>query len=182
MLGKFGVMAILIALLSVVSWAQEEPPKFDGGLVFSRISAQPSGDMGGVGLRAGYFVRPFIALEGEVLHDPGLGDGPHGETTLLFGARLGKRWDNFGIFAKVRPGLIHCGDTSCLGRFTNHPDFFAVDLGGVFEYYPSRHGYIRMDIGDTAVSYGGATATGYPGPALGWQHHPTVAIGFGVRF
>jgi hypothetical protein len=52
--------------------------------------------------------------------------------------------------------------------------YFAADLGGVLEYYPSRHTTIRIDLGDTILFYGGT--------ALGTVHNFQPAIGFGYRF
>ena len=139
--------------------------------------------MGGVGVRFGYYVHPNIALDAEFLHDSGFGDGPHGETTGLVGIRAGQRfWNRFGLFAKVRPGIVHCGGSGCLARFKGHPDFFLTDLGGVLEYYPSRRGFLRLDISDVLIPYGSATSTGYPGPALGLRHHQTTELSFGWRF
>ena len=86
-----------------------------------------------------------------------------GKTSALFGIKSGKRFDRFGAFGKARAGMWH---------FDRR--YFAADLGGVLEYYPSRHTTIRIDLGDTILFYGGT--------ALGTVHNFQPAIGFGYRF
>jgi hypothetical protein len=73
----------------------------------------------------------------------------------LFGVRMGIRTEKVGVFAKVRPGFIYyenalpvLGETGT-GSLTR----FAVDLGGIVEYYPERNSTFRFDIGTTAVRY-----------------------------
>ena len=96
------------------------------------------------------------AIDGEVTRYPG-------KTSVLVGIKSGKRLDRFGVFGKARSGMWHF-DRS----------YFAADLGGVLEYYPSRHMTIRIDLGDTILFYGGT--------ALGTVHNFQPAIGFGYRF
>ena len=76
-------------------------------------------------------------------------------TEGLFGARVGERWQNWGVFAKVRPGFIYYEDavqklgdanTSSLTRF-------ATDFGAVAEIYPNRNSTLRFDVGTTLVRY-----------------------------
>jgi hypothetical protein len=86
-----------------------------------------------------------------------------GKTSALFGIKSGKRLDRFGIFGKSRFGAWHFQRA-----------YFATDLGGVLEYYPSRHTVIRIDIGDTILFYGGT--------ALGTVHNFQPGMGFGFRF
>ncbi len=86
-----------------------------------------------------------------------------GKTSALFGIKSGKRFDRFGAFGKARAGMWHFDR-----------GYFAADLGGVLEYYPSRHTTIRIDLGDTILFYGGT--------ALGTVHNFQPAIGFGYRF
>jgi hypothetical protein len=97
-----------------------------------------------------------LALDTEVTRYPE-------KTSLLTGIKSGWRFDRFGAFGKARFGMWHFSQT-----------YFATDLGGVFEYYPSRHTTIRIDIGDTILFYGGA--------ALGTVHNFQPGIGFSYRF
>jgi hypothetical protein len=83
----------------------------------------------------------------------------------LGGVKAGKRFRTWGIFAKARPGAVSFSK----GRFDLVPtgpgptfpfrvDFsrltsFAVDLGGVLEFYPSRRIITRFDAGDTITHF-----------------------------
>jgi len=86
-----------------------------------------------------------------------------GKTSALLGIKSGKRFDRFGVFGKARMGMWYFDR-----------GYFAADLGGVLEYYPSRRTTIRIDLGDTILFYGGT--------ALGTVHNFQPAIGFGYRF
>jgi hypothetical protein len=111
-----------------------------------------------VGLYGRFFLNfnRNAAIDAEVTRYPG-------KTSVLVGIKSGKRLDRFGVFGKSRAGMWHF-DRS----------YFAADLGGVLEYYPSRHTTIRIDVGDTILFYGGT--------ALGTVHNFQPAIGFGYRF
>ena len=76
----------------------------------------------------------------------------------LFGLKAGIRRERFGFFGKARPGFISQGNqlrqvivgSSTVvrsGRLTEP----ALDLGGVFEYYPAQHWVLRSDFGDTLI-------------------------------
>jgi len=88
-----------------------------------------------------------------------------------FGIKIGKRYNRFGVFAKVRPGFVSFGNTFKLtstlvqrvpgGVFSPFTEYgserkthFATDLGGVLEFYPSRRLVVRFDAGDTIIHYG----------------------------
>jgi hypothetical protein len=86
-----------------------------------------------------------------------------GKTSVLAGVKVGKRFDRFGAFGKVRAGIWHFDR-----------EHFSSDIGGVLEYYPSRHTRIRIDVGDTILFYGGT--------ALGTVHNFQPGIGFGYAF
>jgi len=167
----------------------------------------------GGGGRFTYNLTNSIALEGEVTFHPkergvffgGLFPPFNSGTQIggrrvegLFGVKAGKRWDKFGIFAKARPGFM---------RFTNVPNCpggnvedcreggkteFALDLGGVVEYYPTRRFVLRFDAGDTIIRYGKlsrAVTAAFPVDAIfpakvggGVTHNAQYSVGFGVRF
>jgi len=97
-----------------------------------------------------------LALDTEVI-------GYAGKTSALAGFKGGRRFDRFGVFGKSRFGMWHFNQT-----------YFATDIGGVLEYYPSRHTVVRIDIGDTILFYGGS--------ALGTVHNFQPGIGFSYRF
>ena len=80
----------------------------------------------------------------------------------LTGVKAGIRRDHMGYFAKARGGTITFGETerqaaflpsgafvSDLGMFTNP----VLDLGGVYEVYPSRHTVLRVDAGSATIFY-----------------------------
>jgi len=107
----------------------------------------------------------------------------------FFGPKLGVRFQRFGIFGKVRPGFAHLSDggTACTGSACaaanllapSYRTEFALDLGGVFEFYPSSRIVARLDLGDTAIRYR-SVAPPYEHDAM--NHSFTSRIGFGVRF
>ena len=166
----------------------------------------------GVGGRFTYNLTSAIALEAEVTFHPkergefigGLfppfffGTQVGGRRVEgLFGVKAGKRWEKFGVFAKARPGFMH---------FTHVPDCpnglveqcslggkteFALDIGGVVEYYPSRRFVLRFDVGDTIIKYGKlnrAATTDFPDIIFpvkvggGTTNNAQYSVGFGVRF
>ena len=99
---------------------------------------------------------PSVALDVEVTRYPR-------KTSVLTGTKIGKRFDRFGVFGKARAGMWHFDRAHV-----------AADIGGVFEYYPSRRTAIRIDLGDTILFYGGT--------ALGTVHNFQPGIGFSYRF
>jgi len=110
----------------------------------------------GAGARFLFNLASGIALDAEVTRYPG-------KTSLLFGTKTGVRLARFGVFGKSRLGLWHF-----------RRSYFAADLGGVLEYYPSSHTAVRIDIGDTVIFYGGAP--------LGTVHNFQPGVGFSYRF
>jgi hypothetical protein len=50
---------------------------------------------------------------------------------------------------------------------------FALDIGGVFELYPSRRVAFRFDIGDTIIRFGGLGFT---------SHNLQITTGVALRF
>lgn len=80
----------------------------------------------------------------------------------LTGVKAGIRRDRMGYFAKVRGGTITFGETERqlyelpnksigidLGMFTSP----VLDVGGVYEVYPSRHTILRFDAGSATIFY-----------------------------
>lgn len=161
----------------------------------------------GFGGRFGFNVTRYITLEAELntfsekdsfAQGFAATIGNTGEIQGLFGVKAGIRRDKLGLFGKARPGFIRFNDvTQCLGEdFTscgNTPKTeFALDIGGVFEYYPSRNLVIRTDIGDTVIRFSGVRFLPVPDPGLPQRgpfilgretrHNMQVNVGFGVRF
>jgi hypothetical protein len=110
----------------------------------------------GAGARFLYNVSPSTAFDVEVTGYPG-------KVSALFGTKAGFRRDRFGVFGKSRFGLWHWTGS-----------YFAIDAGGVLEYYPSSHTAVRIDVGDTIIFYGGTQ--------LGTVHNFQPGVGFSYRF
>lgn len=116
----------------------------------------------------------------------------------FFGVKGGIRRDHFGIFAKVRPGFQHfphalSGLHVAAGSPQTYvPEYgsvpaFALDLGGVIEFYLPGRSLLRFDAGDSHPYYpdvklklpGGGSLL-YPGGAQ--RHAIQFTVGYGWRF
>src|SRR5262245_62380781 len=67
------------------------------------------------------------------------------------------RSEKASIFGKIRPVFLHFGENTLDIPFA--PSIpttteFALDVGGVFEVYPTRRVAFRFDVGDTIVRSG----------------------------
>ncbi|HEX5702927.1 MAG TPA: hypothetical protein VFX97_06990 [Pyrinomonadaceae bacterium] len=79
------------------------------------------------------------------------------------GPKIGKRFEKFGVFGKVRPGAVSFSETT-KWNFVPSPHnptpqiqrrtFFSLDVGGVLEFYPTPRIVTRFDGGDTIIFYG----------------------------
>ena len=86
-------------------------------------------------------------------------------TEGLAGVKVGKRFENWGIFAKARPGVVSFSegafnvvDNPASPAFPivfefNRLTTFATDVGGVIEFYPSKRIVTRFDAGDTIMHF-----------------------------
>ena len=88
-------------------------------------------------------------------------------TQVLGGVKVGKRFENWGIFAKARPGVASFseGDFDIVPQGPNFFELrrkrmtsFAMDIGGVLEFYPSKRIVTRFDAGDTIIHFTRRTA------------------------
>ena len=92
-------------------------------------------------------------------------------TQVVAGVKVGKRFENWGIFAKARPGVvsfsrgeffpIFIGPPSFIDTGTNRITSFATDFGGVLEFYPSPRIVTRFDVGDTIIHFKRRTINGF---------------------
>ena len=176
--------ALLICFSCLVAKAQnrtisneERVPTYEiGGQIFA-FGSKDLGYGWGAGNRFTYNLNNHVALESEVdffLPD----EGPPTAVQGLFGVKAGQRIQNVGIFAKVRPGF----QTNF--RVNNRDQAaFALDVGAVAEYAPSRHFVLRFDAGDVIIPFGN-NLVGYGSSAqrLGTTHNFQYALGVGVRF
>ena len=170
--------------------------------VFSRTTTEA-----GFGGRITFNLNKNISLEAEqnyFPHENFLEDSRRG--TLWqghFGVKIGKRFGKFGVFGKARPGFASFSqavtqlDTGSYvdpfsGQTFTFPvvglkrvTHFAMDLGGVIEFYPSRKVLTRIDIGDTIIPNGNET---FVTAGNGFQrltrttHSLQISAGIGFRF
>jgi hypothetical protein len=119
-------------------------------------------------------------------------------TQGLFGVKAGKRFEKIGLFGKVRPGFMRlsnipdCPNGALSRCTTGGKTGFALDVGGVFEYYPTRRLVVRFDIGDTIIKYGKLNRAEFPDTPPEFQlplkigggttHNAQYSIGLGFRF
>jgi hypothetical protein len=154
----------------------------------------------GGGLRAGYRIAEHIVVEAEVnvfqrppTDDPAtLGKWSQG----FFGLKVGKQLGDIGVFGKVRPGFarfdgitsaVTLPDGSAEIRLIKDNTFFAVDIGGGIELYPSRRTIVRLDCGDAIIRYTGRLGEGFDpisnrAPRTYYGHNFQFSVGFAVRF
>ena len=151
------------------------------------------------GLWASWNFNRHFSWDSAVMHS---GRNPGGEVIdyqaggrafeALTGLKAGIRRDHMGYFTKVRGGTITFGETERQiswspsnpfnldsGMFTNP----VLDVGGVYEIYPSRHFILRADAGSATIFYQpknviqqGQTI------AIHGQAHTGMLISFGAGF
>ena len=151
----------------------------------------------GVGGRFGYNFHKNVALDAEASFFPEtkLGNDQRGQKAQGFiGIKAGGRAKYAGLFAKARPGAMSIGEitsgfdcnrtsfgSSCRPNHTN----FALDVGAVAEFYPSRRSIIRLDVGDTMIHLRRATLDVFGQrirTSSDFTHNLQIGIGFGYRF
>ena len=169
-------LALALLLFDQTARAQEQDaPKLEVGVQYSSLSFDLPSFGGtetavGVGGRITYNLTDYFAVEAEGNLSPSntLTTYVTGGASqqMQFGAKVGKRWRRFGLFAKARPGFVSFGETITpsvntsgqLPPFTQiqreRKTHFSMDVGGVLEFYPSRRMLVRFDAGDTIIRYG----------------------------
>jgi hypothetical protein len=162
----------------------------------------------GFGGRFGYNFSRYFALEAEGNFFPRdrATDGGR-KTQVVGGAKVGQHFGSVGLFGKARPGFIHfsqgdfgAGPSVCPAIFpppiacfqSKGKTNFALDLGGVVEFYPSPRTILRFDVGDTMIFLGdrnvALTNTNNPANvvvlprASETTHNLQITAGFGFRF
>jgi hypothetical protein len=208
---RFGIATMLVFVCLSAGddvWAQVDEHKFEGGAVFTSITltdfqdrvspgfATGDATVKGFGGRLAYNLTKNIAIDGEASFFPAahfsneeLGQKMQG----LLGVKAGWRNRKVGVFAKARPGVIWFGEFSSRGSCSGtpfgsvcgvaHEKDFAMDLGGVFEFYPSERAIVRVDAGDTIIRYQSRpSGVGFPGIPAATKHNLQLSIGFGWRF
>ncbi|MBO0862535.1 MAG: porin family protein [Chloracidobacterium sp.] len=144
--------------------SQAETPKYEVGVNYTLLRTNGAGLVNstsdsGVGGRVTYNLANSLSVEGEYNFFPQdgrvnlanlIGINSH-KSEGLFGVKYGMRSEKWGIFGKLRPGFVRFseGTPAGLGSNTN----FALDVGGVLEYYLARSISVRVDLGDTIIRY-----------------------------
>jgi len=204
----FGLSAALVCLFALGgrAEAQTEAPKFEVGAQFTAIAIDddPSNNTlcgdpcdtfvyKGAGGRFTYNLNDSFAVETGVnffnenqsFTSRRVGGKP---VQALFGVKAGRRFERVGVFGKVRPGFLSFSRTISSGLGGIGPDYsrkthFNLDVGGVFEVYPSRRVVLRVDAGDTIIRYGEEQLAGALSAFEGeTRHNFQVNAGVGYRF
>jgi hypothetical protein len=201
---KYKLVGIIIVCLlpfgSQGARAQSKTPRFEIGIQFTALRLREftildARTKSGFGGRFTYNITNKIAVEAEGNYfgnDEFFFD--HRLTQGLFGVKAGVRRRRVGMFGKARPGFLRfkdrlvCAIPEGCGSVPS-PSFlisyaFAFDLGGVVEFYPSRHISIRTDIGDTIVRFdrGALFINGQPHPVHFTSHNVQFSTGISFRF
>ena len=144
----------------------------------------------------------YVAADSEVNFFPRNEIGGGYMTQGLFGVKAGRRFKKIGVFVKARPGFASFSEvTTEEGIDTigtpplqfNVPHFelrrrtfFAMDVGGVIEIYPSHRVFARVDLGDTIIRYGKGLFFDSDENTPPWPEHTRhvfqFSAGIGIRF
>ena len=142
---------------------------------------------GGIGGRVTYNINRSFAAEAELNFFPQtqLFAGAGGNSIQgQFGVKAGKRFEKFGIFAKLRPGFLNVDDvfTFIPGPVINgiptldskieRTIMFTLDVGGVLEFYPSKRVVVRFEAGDTVIRYPKKFDVIFDGQSLAFTDRP----------
>jgi hypothetical protein len=162
--------------------------KAQGLEVGAQVAAHSVPELGetrfGYGFRFTEGLYPFVSLDSEINFFPTSSNGNLGETQGFFGLKAGLKVGRWGAFAKLRPGFDSFGGGSFEQRLTSRTHF-ALDIGGVVEYYVLPRVALRLDLSDVMTDFGGATLVTGPGRAgipLGSQHNFESTFGAMLRF
>jgi hypothetical protein len=158
----------------------------------------------GIGGRLSFDLAKGIALEAEgtffpeddVVLPPGNLDlrirYTRRRADAFFGIKAGLAGERMGLFAKVRPGFTRLSARGRLGDCTGvdcalvllvRPEYrteFALDFGGVFEFYPSARTVARVEVGDTIIRHRSVAPPCWGSTCT--SHNLSTGLGFGVRF
>jgi hypothetical protein len=166
------LISLLLSLITFasVAVAQSKKDKIEIGVQSTSLTLGhpdfPLDDtQGGIGGRFTYNFNRSIAAEAEINFFPEkqfvlTADG--NAIQAQFGVKLGRRFERFGLFAKLRPGFLSVNRVGSFIPGTQPPAlnfkierqaFFTIDTGGVLELYPSRRTVVRFEAGDTAIRH-----------------------------
>jgi hypothetical protein len=147
--------------LSVPVAAQSVGP-IEIGAQFStmRLSGADATDTG-IGGRAAWNISDNTAFEGAFdffLTGDSVVERGGRKVVGLVGPKIGWRGSRIGLFGKARTGFARVSEGRqvgvCIQIFPQPSSCYAsqtrlvLDLGGVFEFYPSNRTAVRIDVGD----------------------------------
>lgn len=196
--------ALLIAISVATANAQTAESRTEIGahITLVKLSDLDASSVA-LGARAGVDLTRWAALDFEFNFAPRdtvtTGSaGPAGGLGLVYrrsrvegfaGAKVGYRGERVGVFAKVRPGFtrlndkgVECRGEVCIAALIAAPDYkpeFALDFGGIVEFYPTGRVVTRFDIGDTLIRHRAIAA---PPCASCSSHNLSSRFGVGFRF
>jgi hypothetical protein len=156
---------------------------------------------GGIGGRITYNLNRSFAAEAEVNFFPQtrlFASAGGNSIQAQFGVKAGKRFEKFGIFAKLRPGFLNVDDvfsflpavingTPTLDFKIERTTLFTLDIGGVLEFYPAKRIVVRFEAGDTVIRYPKKVDPIFGGQSLAFIDRPpkfkqnfqfTAGVGF----
>lgn len=171
-MNRFGFVATMILLVQSITLAQSQDlPKFEVAAEFTTLEREAFNRRTepGLGGRFTYNLNRVWSLEGAGYFFPKQCfscRNPGRVIQAVGGVKAGKRFENWGIFIKARPGIVSFSDgesnvvpvgpvnpLSFLQFEFNRVTSFATDIGGVVEFYPSKHIVTRFDAGDTIIYF-----------------------------
>ena len=198
------VIAAVVCLAAAPASAQTEVRRLEIGGHFSTLQIGDAGNTNaGLGGRVSYEFLPWLALEGDLSYFPNDRlDIDSGVSSLALktqysrrrlegfvGPKIGVRGGKLGAFAKVRPGFTHLIDKgmNCVGEMCAlalfaRPEYdpeFALDIGGIVEFYPTERTVARFDLGTTAIFHRSSYAP--PCRECTTQNFST-SLGMGFKF
>jgi hypothetical protein len=203
---------VCLLLFQTSAFAQStDVPKYEVGVEFTSLERETFGAKKaepGVGVRFTYNLNEMFAFEAAGYLFPERCfqcANPGRMHQIVGGVKVGKRFEKWGFFAKARPGVVSFsqGEANVVRITPNGPlpfelevnrvNSFAVDFGGVVEFYPSRKIVTRFDVGDTMIHFGQRTSSFIIFPVSGPQiifvprparttHNFQFSAGVGFRF
>lgn len=170
-MNKLGVAIIVLLLAQPAALSQSQAlPKFEVAAEFTTLERDDFNGRTepGLGGRFTYNLNRVVSFEAAGYFFPKrcFSCRNNGNITeVLGGVKVGKRFEKWGFFGKVRPGVVSFSE----GEFNviqvpanpgfpiqfefNRLNAFANDVGAVLEFYPSKRIVTRIDAGDTIIHF-----------------------------
>jgi hypothetical protein len=163
-------LAALIVFCATAA-AQDRIQRFEAGADFTYLRLHTPASVVdnrlGFGGRFTFNFNQMFALDSEWSTSPSDNTTLFGQefaggrsNEIFAGIKAGGRIRRYGIFMKLRPGLITAGnvvktlDFNSFALTTGRRIDPLLDAGGVLEFYPSKHWILRYDLSDTIIFYG----------------------------